>query len=69
MSLLFCKDNANEWKESLLLISRVQVILCKDNANECKESLLSISRVQVILCKDNERRVQQQAKRKFSFIL
>ncbi len=34
-----------------------------------KESLLSISRVQVILCKDNERRVQQQAKRKFSFIL
>ena len=53
MSLLFCKDNANEWKESLLLISRVQVILCKDNANEWKESLLSISRVQVILCKDN----------------
>ena len=34
-----------------------------------KESLLLISRVQVILCKDNERRVQQQAKRKFSFIL
>lgn len=34
-----------------------------------RESLLSISRVQVILCKDNERRVQQQAKRKFSFIL
>ena len=34
-----------------------------------KESLLLISRVQLILCKDNERRVQQQAKRKFSFIL
>ena len=34
-----------------------------------KESLLLISRVHLILCKDNERRVQQQAKRKFSFIL
>jgi len=65
----FAKIMQTSGKESLLLISRVQVILCKDNANEWKESLLLISRVQVILCKDNERRVQQQAKRKFSFIL
>ena len=28
--LVLCKDNANEWKESLLLISRVQLVLCKD---------------------------------------
>ena len=53
MQLILCKDNANERKESLLSISRVQLILCKDNANERKESLLSISRVQLILCKDN----------------
>ena len=28
--LILCKDNANERKESLLFISRVQLILCKD---------------------------------------
>ena len=50
---ILCKDNANERKESLLSVSRVQLILCKDNANERKESLLSVSRVQLILCKDN----------------
>ena len=50
--IVLCKDNANEWKESLLLISRVQLVLCKDNANERKESLLLISRVQLVLCKD-----------------
>ena len=51
--LVLCKDNANERKESLLLISRVQLVLCKDNANEWKESLLLISRVPLVLCKDN----------------
>ena len=29
-NLILCKDNANERKESLLLISRVQLILYKD---------------------------------------
>ena len=48
-----CKVNANECKESLLLVSRVQLDLCKVNANECKESLLLVSRVQLDLCKDN----------------
>ena len=33
MQLILCKDNANERKESLLSISRVQLILCKDNAS------------------------------------
>ena len=47
--LILYKDNANERKESLLLISRVPLILCKDNANERKESLLSISQVQLYL--------------------
>ena len=28
--IVLCKDNANEWKESLLLISRVPLVLCKD---------------------------------------
>ena len=28
--IVLCKDNANERKESLLLISRVQLVLCKD---------------------------------------
>ena len=51
--LSFYKDNANERKESLLLISRVQLIFCKDNANERKERSLLISRVQHIFCKDN----------------
>ncbi len=51
--LIFYKDNANEWKESLLLLSRVQLILYKDNANEWKESLLLLSRVQLILYKDS----------------
>jgi hypothetical protein len=31
--LILYKDNANEWKESLLLLSRVQLILYKDNAS------------------------------------
>ena len=46
---------ADGCKESLLLISRVQLIFCKDNANGRKESLLLISRVQLIFCKDNGR--------------
>ena len=53
VQLILYKDNANERKESWLLISRVQLILYKDNANERKESLLLISRVQLILYKDN----------------
>ena len=53
-TLILYKDNANERKESLLLISRVQLILYKDNANEWKESLLLISRVQLILYKDTK---------------
>ena len=32
--LILCKDNANERKESLLSISRVQLILCKDNISD-----------------------------------
>ena len=44
---------ADGCKESLLLISRVQLIFCKDNANERKESLLLISRMHLIFCKDN----------------
>ena len=52
-TLILYKDNANERKESLLLISRVQLILYKDNANEWRESLLLISRMQLILYKDN----------------
>ena len=51
--LLFVgKENANERKESLLSICRVQLFFCKENANERKESLLSICRVQLFLCKD-----------------
>ena len=51
--LLFVgKENANERKESLLSISRVQLFFCKENANERKESLLSICRVQLFFCKD-----------------
>ena len=46
------KENANERKESLLSICRVQLFFCKENANERKESLLSICRVQLFLCKD-----------------
>ena len=46
------KENANERKESLLSICRVQLFLCKENANERKESLLSICRVQLFFCKD-----------------
>ena len=30
LNLILYKDNANEWKESLLLISRVRLILYKD---------------------------------------
>jgi hypothetical protein len=47
-----CKENANERKESLLSICRVQLFFCKENANERKESLLSICRVQLFFCKD-----------------
>ena len=47
------KENANERKESLLSICRVQLFLCKENANELKESLLSICRVQLFFCKEN----------------
>ena len=51
--LLFVgKENANERKESLLSICRVQLFFCKENANERKESLLSICRVQLFFCKD-----------------
>ena len=46
------KENANERKESLLSICRVQLFLYKENANERKESLLSICRVQLFFCKD-----------------
>ena len=45
------KENANERKESLLSICRVQLFLCKENANERKERLLSICRVQLFFCK------------------
>lgn len=31
ISYNYCKDNADERKESLLSISRVQFIFCKDN--------------------------------------
>jgi len=58
--LALCKDNANERKESLLFISRVQLDLYKGNANERKESMLFISRVQLALCKDNKSRLQRQ---------
>ena len=34
--LIFYKDNANEWKESLLLLSRVQLILYKDKKKAYK---------------------------------
>ena len=53
-TLILYKDNANERKASLLLISRVWLILYKDDANERKESLLLISRVQLILYKDTK---------------
>ena len=43
------KENANERKESLLSICRVQLFFCKENANERKESLFSICRVQLFL--------------------
>lgn len=32
-NLILCKDDANERKASLLLISRVRLIFSKDNAN------------------------------------
>ena len=53
-TLILYKDNANERKASLLLISRVQLILYKDNANERKENSLLISRVRLILYKDTK---------------
>ena len=46
------KENANERKENLFSICRVQLFFCKENANERKESLLSICRVQLFFCKD-----------------
>ena len=38
--LILYKDNANERKESLLLISRVQLILYKDNARRVERRLV-----------------------------
>ena len=38
--LIFYKDNANEWKESLLLLSRVQLILYKDKKKAYKLYIL-----------------------------
>ena len=38
--LILYKDNANERKESSLLISRVQLILYKDNARRVKRGLV-----------------------------
>ncbi len=38
--LILYKDNANERKESLLLISRVQLILYKDNARRVERGLV-----------------------------
>ena len=35
--LILCKDNANEWKVSLLTVSRVQLILCKDNERRAQQ--------------------------------
>ena len=60
--LVFCKDIANERKESLLLISRMQHIFCKDIANERKENLLLISRMQLIFCKDTAKCEQNKIK-------
>ena len=40
--LIFYKDNANEWKESLLLLSRVQLILYKDKKKAYKLYILPI---------------------------
>ena len=40
-SLIFCNDNANEWKERLLFVSRVQLIFCKDNANSMPHKIKS----------------------------
>ena len=49
---VFYKDSANEWKESLLLLSRVPPVFYKDSANEWKESLLLLSRVPPVFYKD-----------------
>lgn len=46
--------NANEYKENLFSICRVQLNLCKVNANEHKENLFSICRMQLNLCKDTK---------------
>ncbi len=53
---------ANERKENLFSVSRVQLILYKDNANERKENLFPVSRVQLILYKDSESRVKYKIK-------
>ena len=37
--LILCKDNANEWKVSLLTVSRVQLILCKDKKKTVKHGV------------------------------
>lgn len=39
ISYNYCKDNADERKESLLSISRVQFIFCKDNANRMQNKI------------------------------
>ena len=38
-SLIFYKDSANEWNESLLSNSRVQPILYKDNAKRVQQQV------------------------------
>jgi hypothetical protein len=56
MQLIFCKDNANERKRSLLLICRVQLIFCKDNFFFLIMSLsIAISFVQAYLQANKER--------------
>ena len=39
--LILCKDNANERKESLLFISRAQLILCKNKQNISYAEIIS----------------------------
>ena len=39
--LILCKDNASERKESLLFISRAQLILCKNKQNISYAEIIS----------------------------
>ena len=59
-----CKDNANERKENVFSISRMQLILCKDNAREGNESVLSDCRAPLILCKDSKKEDKMNQTRK-----